>query len=87
MAKAAEVFPIAKKTIARLIAQDYLPHLSITITSRNASGVADAVRFALDRGLTFSLNFFRDNECAADFAGERRSGSFEASAVCGGNRG
>ena len=26
------------------------------------------VRYALDRDLTFSLNFFRDNDCAATFA-------------------
>jgi len=61
-------FRSVERTISRLIAQGYPPHLSITITSRNAFGVADAVRFALDRGLTFSLNFFRDNDCASGFA-------------------
>jgi uncharacterized protein len=59
-------FRYVEATIDQLVDQGHPPHLSITITSRNASGVADAVRFALDRGLTFSLNFFRDNECAAD---------------------
>ena len=44
------------------------PHISITITSRNAAGLADVVRFALDRDLTFSLNFFRDNDCAESFS-------------------
>jgi uncharacterized protein len=57
-------FRLVEKTITRLLAQHYPPHLSITITSRNAAGTADAVRFALDSGLTFSLNFFRDNDCA-----------------------
>jgi uncharacterized protein len=61
-------FRFVERGIARLLAQDHPPHLSITITSQSASGVVDAVRFALDRGLTFSLNFFRDNECAADGA-------------------
>ena len=61
-------FRYVEATIDQLLDQGHPPHLSITITSRNASGVADAVRFALDRGLTFSLNFFRDNECAADVA-------------------
>ena len=60
-------FRYVEATIGQLLEQGHPPHLSITITSRNASGVADAVRFALDRGLTFSLNFFRDNECAAIF--------------------
>jgi uncharacterized protein len=59
-------FRNVEATIGQLLDQGHPPHLSITITSRNAAGVADAVRFALDRELTFSLNFFRDNECAAD---------------------
>ena len=61
-------FPLVEATIARLVARGLAPHLSITITNRNAEGLADVVRFALDRDLTFSLNFFRDNECAASFA-------------------
>jgi uncharacterized protein len=55
------------RTIAQLVEQGHVPHLSITITSRNAGGIADAVRYALERDLTFSLNFFRDNDCAAAF--------------------
>lgn len=61
-------FPLVEATIARLGTHGVAPHLSITITNRNADGLADVVRFALDRDLTFSLNFFRDNECAASFA-------------------
>jgi uncharacterized protein len=60
-------FHFVQRTIAQLIEQEHAPHLSITITNRNASGVADVVRFALERNLTFSLNFFRDNDCAASF--------------------
>lgn len=55
------------RTITQLVEQGHAPHLSITITSRNAGGVADVVRYALERNLTFSLNFFRDNDCAAAF--------------------
>lgn len=58
-------FRFVERTIGELIAAGVAPHLSITITGRNAAGLANAVRFALDRDLTFSLNFFRDNECAA----------------------
>jgi uncharacterized protein len=60
-------FRLVERTIGQLIEQKHAPHLSITITSRNCGGVADAVRFALERGLTFSLNFFRDNDLAASF--------------------
>ena len=61
-------FRYVDATIGQLLDQGHPPHLSVTITSKNAAGVADAVRFALDRGLTFSFNFFRDNECVADVA-------------------
>lgn len=57
------------RTIDRLCAEGWPPHLSITITGRSASAAADAVRFALDRDLTFSLNFFRDNDCATGIGG------------------
>jgi uncharacterized protein len=60
-------FAFVERTITQLIEQDHQPHLSVTITNRNASGVADVVKYALDRDLTFSLNFFRDNDCAATF--------------------
>jgi uncharacterized protein len=60
-------FPLVERTIAELIEMGQPPHLSVTITNRNAAGVAEVVRFALERGLTFSLNFFRDNDCAASF--------------------
>lgn len=54
-------FRLVERTIAQLIEQRHPPHLSITITGRNCGGVADVVRFALERDLTFSLNFVRDS--------------------------
>ena len=61
-------FALVERTIGGLIEQGHPPHLSITITNRNAAGLADTIRFALDRDLTFSLNFFRDNDCSATFS-------------------
>ena len=60
-------FRFVEHTISELIGQGCPPHLSITITGRNTTGLADVTRFALERNLTFSLNLFRDNECAASF--------------------
>jgi uncharacterized protein len=60
-------FHLVERTIAQLVEQRHPPHLSITVTNRNLHGVADVVRFALERDLTFSLNLFRDNDCAASF--------------------
>lgn len=62
-------FHHVKRTIDQLIGQGHPPHLSITITGRNAMGLADVVRFALERDLTFSFNFFRDNDQAAGLPG------------------
>jgi uncharacterized protein len=60
-------FQFVERTISELIRQGHPPHLSVTITNRNISGIPDVVRFALERDLTFSLNLFRDNDCAAGF--------------------
>ena len=60
-------FRFVERTIKDLIEHGHAPHLSITITNRNHSNVADVVRFALERNLTFSLNFFRDNDCSAAY--------------------
>lgn len=60
-------FHLVERTIGRLIDLGHPPHLSITVTNRNAGGLAEVVRFALERELTFSFNFFRDNDCAAGF--------------------
>jgi len=54
-------------TIRKLLDQGLRPHLSVTISNRNCGGVADVVGYALKLGLTFSLNLFRDNDCAAKF--------------------
>ncbi|HET7017668.1 MAG TPA: radical SAM protein [Streptosporangiaceae bacterium] len=61
-------FRQVEQTIEQLIEQGHPPHLSITITGRNAAGLADVVRFALERGLTFSFNLFRENDAAAEVA-------------------
>jgi uncharacterized protein len=56
------------RTVDKLLAVGVAPHISITITGRNVAAVAPVVRFALERELTFSFNFFRDNECSSSFA-------------------
>src|SRR5215475_1053489 len=46
--------PMVIRTIELLRGLGLAPHLSITITGRNVTAVAPVVRFALERGLTFS---------------------------------
>ncbi|GAB1516244.1 thioether cross-link-forming SCIFF peptide maturase [Actinophytocola sp. KF-1] len=59
---------MVQRTVERLIEMGLPPHISVTITSRNTEAVADVVRYALERDLTFSFNFFRDNECSTSHA-------------------
>lgn len=59
-------FKFVEKTIAQLLEQVYPPHLSITVTNRNADGLAEVVRFALERDLTFSINFFATTTAPLD---------------------
>ncbi len=52
------------QAVTRTIDQILLPHgilplLTITMTQQNAAGAADAVRWALERDLHVSLNFYR----------------------------
>ncbi|MCX7838316.1 MAG: SPASM domain-containing protein [Anaerolineae bacterium] len=46
-------------TIDRALARGITPHLSITVTARNANHLAETVAFALERELPFNLNFVR----------------------------
>ncbi len=43
------------------------PDISITITGRNAAAAADAVAWAIERDLSFSLNFYRGNLLSAKY--------------------
>jgi uncharacterized protein len=58
-------FAWVDRTIQRLIDSDLKPFISITLSGRNAFGLADVVQYVLDRELPFNINFFRDNECAS----------------------
>ena len=52
-------FPLVAEGIERALALGLSPHLSITVTSYNAEYLAEVADFALERGLTFNLNFVR----------------------------
>lgn len=43
------------------------PDISITITGRNAFAAAEAVEWAIQRDLSFSLNFYRENLLSAHY--------------------
>ncbi|MCA9897706.1 MAG: radical SAM protein [Ardenticatenaceae bacterium] len=67
-ANGAGSFAHVERTLDRLQVAGLTPTISITVTNRTLHGLADTVRYVLKRKLPFSLNFFRENECAAPVA-------------------
>jgi len=63
-----------KAAIDLAIAHDFWPVVSVTVTAQNAAGLADLVAWLLaserkskgdpNKSLKFSLNFYRENDCA-----------------------
>jgi uncharacterized protein len=66
-------FEIVSKTIHRLIDNELIPDISITITEKNARDLENTIRYLLDRDLPFSLNFYRENERSVSHEGLRFS--------------
>jgi len=52
-------FPLVAESIERALALGFSPHLSVTVTAYNVESLAEVAAFALERGLTFNLNFVR----------------------------
>ena len=55
-------------SVDQALKQGVKPHLSITVSGRNADSLPDVVAFALDRDLRFNLNFYRESDCSASVA-------------------
>jgi uncharacterized protein len=60
-------FKHAERTLDRLAAHDFTPSISITVSNRNLEGLAETVDYVLKRGLPFTINFYRENECSTSF--------------------
>ena len=60
-----------KRTIEQLVAAGLEPHLSITVTAQNANTLPETISFALNHGLRFNLNFYRDHSCGDSVAAWR----------------
>ncbi len=53
------------RTIDRLLANEVVPFISVTISRRNLDGLPGLMQYILAHELPFSLNYYRDNECSA----------------------
>lgn len=56
------------RTIDRLLANDVIPHITITVSRRNLAGLPELMHYVLAQNLPFSLNYYRENECSAHIA-------------------
>ncbi len=64
-----ETFAQIEKTVDRiLLPRGIRPDITITVTRLNAGGAADTVRWALERDLPVSLNFYRQNTLSVTHA-------------------
>jgi len=61
-------FSRVERTILRLLEYDLLPYISVTVSSRNLAGIPALLRYILERDLTFSLNYYRENDLSAHLA-------------------
>jgi uncharacterized protein len=60
-------FEHVERALNRLVAQDFIPSISITVSNRNLKGLAETVKYVIARRLPFTINFYRDNECSTSF--------------------
>ena len=60
-------FTHVERTLDRLAVAGVVPSISITVSNRNLAGLPQVLDYVLQRQLPFTLNFFRENECAVSF--------------------
>jgi uncharacterized protein len=60
-------FRLVDRTIARLLDVGFPPSIMITVSGRNLSGLPALIEYILDRDLTFSCNYYRENDNSANF--------------------
>lgn len=61
-------FRYVLRTIERLIASDFPPHISITVSQYNLAGLPDLMQYILEHDLSFSVSYYRENACSAHLA-------------------
>jgi uncharacterized protein len=59
-------FAYIDRSIQRLLAHGMPPHISITVSRASLAGVPTLMAYILAKDLTFTMNFYRDNDYAVD---------------------
>lgn len=58
-------FKYVDSTIRRLLAAQWIPHISVTVSQQNLDGITDLLEYLLGLALPFTLNYYRDNDYAS----------------------
>jgi len=58
-------FADVAKSVDTALAHGLAPNISVTVSSRTAEGLPQVMSWILERNLTFSLNFYRENELSS----------------------
>lgn len=59
-------FHYVDRTIKRLLSNDLLPHINVTVSRRNLDGLPELLTYILEYELPFKLSYYRDNDCVRD---------------------
>ena len=58
-------FRFVERSLNFLEQEGLIPSISVTVSNRNLGSLPETVAYLLDRGLPFSLNYYRENDCSA----------------------
>ncbi len=62
-------FKFVDRTITRLLDNGVIPHINITVSQRNLDGLPALIDYILQREMSFTLSYYRDNECSTHIRG------------------
>jgi uncharacterized protein len=57
-------FALVDRTIARLLEQEVVPSINVTVSARNIEALPDLIAYLLERDLPFTLSYYRENDCS-----------------------
>src|SRR5204863_2366385 len=57
-------FTFVDRTITRLLNNGVIPHINVTVSQRNLDGLPALIDYILQREMSFTLSYYRDNECS-----------------------
>lgn len=57
-------FKYVDRTISRMLASDFVPHINVTVSQKNLAGIPALIAYILERDMPFTLSYYRENACS-----------------------